>query len=172
MFSPRVLLAGLLAANIAVASPQGGPIISTTLHQSSPTIISSTLHQSTPTALPGHCSTTIDDFEHTFATVKTHECFTHTRPAPSPTCPLLSCRPPPTDAICPEIIRVSSVTVPCATDCCPTTSTKYVSTAACPTCADCPIPTQWITYTTGCPNTPTITASTIITPAWNTPSAN
>ncbi|KAI6091385.1 hypothetical protein F4821DRAFT_227046 [Hypoxylon rubiginosum] len=130
--------------------PQGGPI--------SPVV-----------TIPATCSTTIDDFPHTTASVKTHECYTYEREAPSPTCPTLSCGPRPTDAICPLYIRVSSVTVPCATDCCPTTTTSYQSTGACPTCADCVVPTQWITYTTGCAGTPTITAETIITPPWNTP---
>ncbi|KAI1776893.1 hypothetical protein F4818DRAFT_362239 [Hypoxylon cercidicola] len=153
MLSLRTLLAGaaglLLAANLAAASPQGGPIM--------------------PVSVPAHCSTTIDDFEHTKATVKTHECYTYTREAPAPTCATLSCASRPTDVICPLIIEVSSVTVPCATDCCPNTSTSYVSTGACPTCADCPIPTQWITYTTGCAGTPTITSETTVTPPWNTP---
>ncbi|XXG98515.1 hypothetical protein Hte_004839 [Hypoxylon texense] len=155
MFSSRTLLAGvaglLAAAHLATASPQGGPIIPVS------------------SSLPAHCYTTSDDWEHTTATVKTHECYTYTREAPSPTCATPSCPPRPTDAICPLIIEVSSVTVPCATDCCPTTPTSYVSTGACPTCADCVVPTQWITYTTGCPGTPTITSQTIITPPWNTP---
>ncbi|KAI2606913.1 uncharacterized protein GGS25DRAFT_522429 [Hypoxylon fragiforme] len=98
-------------------------------------------------------------------------CYTYTRDAPSPACPTLSCAPRPTDNFCPQMIRVSSVTVPCATEACPTTATVYDSTAACPTCAACPVPTQWITYTTGCAADPaaTITAMTIETPAWNAP---
>ncbi|KAI4870075.1 hypothetical protein F4820DRAFT_320078 [Hypoxylon rubiginosum] len=149
MLSPRTLLAGvaglLAAASLAAASPQG-PI-------------------KPVSSIPAHCFTTSDDWEHTTATVKTHECYTYTREAPSPNCPIPSCPPRVTDAICPQIIEVSSVTVPCATDCCPTTTTSYVSTAACPTCAgNCPVPTQWITYTTGCAGTPTITSQTIVTP--------
>ncbi|XDG09505.1 hypothetical protein ABKA04_009120 [Annulohypoxylon sp. FPYF3050] len=157
LFSSRIFVstaAALLAlCNVATAVPQGGPI--------SPV--------STPTTIPGHCSTTVDDFEHTTAWVKTHECYTYTRTVQSSTCPTLSCPAQPTDRICPEIIKVSSVTVPCATDCCPTTTTSYVSNGACPTCAECPIPTQWITYTTGCAGTPTITSQTIETAPWNTP---
>ncbi|KAI1103101.1 hypothetical protein F4804DRAFT_244000 [Jackrogersella minutella] len=156
LFSSRVLVstaaAALALCNVAVAIPQGGPI------------------SKVPTAtVPAHCSTTMDDFEHTTAWVKTYECYTYTRTAPSSTCPTLSCPPRPTDEFCPQIIEVSSVTVPCATDCCPTTSTSYVATGACPTCAACPIPTEWITYTTGCEGTPTITSATIETPPWNTP---
>ncbi|OTB08152.1 hypothetical protein M426DRAFT_201732 [Hypoxylon sp. CI-4A] len=156
MYSPRAFVsaaATLLAlCNVAAASPQGGPI-------------------SPAPTLPGHCSTTIDDWEHTTATVKTHECYTYTRTVQSAACPTLSCPPRPTDAICPEIIIESRVTVPCATDCCPTTTTTYEPVGACPTCADCPIPTEWITYTTGCVGTPTITHVSIETPPWNTPGA-
>ncbi|KAI5868488.1 hypothetical protein GGS23DRAFT_33414 [Durotheca rogersii] len=145
-----VATALLAACNVVVASPQ--------------------VFASTPTpTIPGHCSTTIDDFEHTTASVRTHECYTYTRIAPSSTCPMIKCAPRPTDVFCPQYIRVSSVTVPCSTDCCPTTPTSYVSTGRCPTCAPCVVPTQWITYTTGCPGTPTISTETIETPPWNTP---
>lgn len=68
MFSSRTLLAGvaglLAAANLAAAMPQGGPI--------SPVV-----------TIPATCSTTIDDFPHTTASVKTHECYTYEREAPS-----------------------------------------------------------------------------------------
>ena len=76
-------------------------------------------------------------------------------------CPPLTCAPPPTDLVCPQYIKVSSTTVPCATDCCPTTGTTTVEAGTgsrtgagsdnCPTCDPCRIPTEWITYTTGCP---------------------
>ncbi|KAI1083449.1 hypothetical protein F5B20DRAFT_406610 [Whalleya microplaca] len=159
LFSPLTVLsaaAGLLAfSNMALAVPKAST--------SKPT--------PTPT-LPGHCSTTIDDFEHTTGYVKTHSCYTYTQTVPSPPCPTLSCPPRPTDAICPLYIKVSSVTVPCSTDCCPTTPTSYVSKGACPTCANCVVPTQWITYTTGCPNKPTITSETIVTPPWNVPDSS
>ncbi|CAJ2513714.1 Uu.00g018330.m01.CDS01 [Anthostomella pinea] len=114
--------------------------------------------------VPGHCSTTIDDFEHTTGYVKTHECYTRTSTAPAATCPTFSCAPKATDVICPEYIKVSSVTVPCATDCCPTTSTVYEPAGPCSTCDSCKIPTEWWTYTTGCVGTPTITSHTIVTP--------
>ncbi|KAI0014402.1 hypothetical protein F4779DRAFT_9177 [Xylariaceae sp. FL0662B] len=161
LFSPLTVLsaaAGFLAfCNVAAAVPQGGPISKAT---PSPT-------------LPGHCSTTVDDFPHSTGSVKTHSCYTYTRTAPSPTCPTLSCPPKASDVACPLYIKVSSVTVPCSTDCCPSTSTSYVSTGACPTCARCPVPTQWITYTTGCPGTPTITSQTIVTPpGWNVPDSS
>ncbi|KAI1127378.1 hypothetical protein F5Y10DRAFT_194955 [Nemania abortiva] len=117
-------------------------------------------------ALPGSCYTTSDDFEHSTATVLTHECFTQTSVVAAASCPTPSCAPPPTDLVCPLYIKVSSVTVPCTTDCCPTTSTVYESTGPCPTCDPCRIPTEWYTYITGCAGTPTITEVTIITPPY------
>ncbi|KAH8162809.1 hypothetical protein CIB48_g5444 [Xylaria polymorpha] len=36
---------------------------------------------------------------------------------------------------------------------------------ACPTCEVCPIPVEWVTYTTGCVGTPTITEVNTVTPA-------
>ncbi|KAI1142350.1 hypothetical protein F5Y05DRAFT_409495 [Hypoxylon sp. FL0543] len=156
--SPHALISAAAAlsalCNVAAAMPQGGPI--------------APVATPAPT-MPAHCSTTVDTFGLTAGRVKTHECYAYTRTAQSSTCPTLSCAPRPTDNFCAQIIKVSSVTVPCSTDCCPTTSTSYVSNGACPTCAVCPIPTQWITYTTGCPGTATITAVTIETPPWNTP---
>ncbi|KAI0184406.1 hypothetical protein EV127DRAFT_237803 [Xylaria flabelliformis] len=140
------------------------PIITKTPTQSS----------SSSQTLPGSCYTTWDDWEHTTATVKTHECYTRTSLIPPASCPTLSCAPRPTDQVCPLYIKVSSITVPCATDCCPTTSTVYresipaatsgiSTTLPCPTCEACPIPTEWITYTTGCVGTPTITEVNTVT---------
>ncbi|KAI3316605.1 hypothetical protein HD806DRAFT_423053 [Xylariaceae sp. AK1471] len=100
------------------------------------------------------------------ATVLTHECYTFTSVVPAATCPTLSCAPPPTGQVCPLYIKVSSITVPCATDCCPTTSTTYEAAGPCPTCSSCPIPTEWITYTTGCISTPVVAETTIVTPAY------
>ncbi|KAI1386406.1 uncharacterized protein F4822DRAFT_409980 [Hypoxylon trugodes] len=152
LFSSRTLVSGAAALlalfNVVVASPQGGPISGL----------------SDPATIPGHCSTTMDDFEHTTAWVKTHECYTYTRTVQSAACPVPTCPSPDPDQICPEYIKVSKVTVPCSTDCCPTTSTTYVSDGPCSTCDPCHIPTQWITYTTGCAGTPTITSETIVTP--------
>ncbi|TGJ83772.1 hypothetical protein E0Z10_g4997 [Xylaria hypoxylon] len=120
--------------------------------------------------LPGSCYTTFEDYKYTGATVKTHPCYTQTSlfPAAQAPCPTLSCRPIPTDLVCPQYIKVSSLTVPCATNCCPTTSTVYSAdySAPCPTCDPCRIPTEWITYTTGCVGTPTITEVNVITPAY------
>ncbi|KAI1735766.1 hypothetical protein F4680DRAFT_297582 [Xylaria scruposa] len=141
-----------------------------------------TQSSSSPQTLPGSCYTTWDDWEHTTATVKTYECYTRTSLIPPASCPTLSCAPRPTDQVCPLYIRVSSITVPCATDCCPTTSTVYresiaatttttttgaaaSTTLPCPTCEACPIPTEWITYTTGCAGTPTITEVNAVTPS-------
>ncbi|KAI0469498.1 hypothetical protein F4859DRAFT_132984 [Xylaria cf. heliscus] len=151
---------------------------------------------SSPSPLPGSCYTTWDDWEHTTATVKTHSCYTRTSLIPPASCPTLSCAPKPPDRVCVLYIAVSSITVPCATDCCPTTSTVYIESTptpaststgtgtgnsngardgdsdgggdsggvACPTCEECPIPTEWITYTTGCLGTPTITEVNVVTP--------
>ncbi|KAI1749883.1 hypothetical protein F4782DRAFT_285116 [Xylaria castorea] len=151
------------------------PIIAAT------SIATPTQSSSSSQTLPGSCYTTWDDWEHSTATVKTHECYTRTSLVPPASCPTLSCAPRPTDHVCPMYIKVSSMTVPCATDCCPTTSTVYqelISAAAatgssssssatlpCPTCDACPIPTEWITYTTGCAGTPTITEVNVVTPA-------
>ncbi|KAI0390946.1 hypothetical protein F5Y17DRAFT_36343 [Xylariaceae sp. FL0594] len=114
--------------------------------------------------LPASCYTTADDFEHTRATVMTHKCYTRTSVVPAATCPTLSCAPPPSTQVCPLIIKVSSVTVPCATDCCPTTATSYAASGPCPSCDPCRTPTEFITFTTGCPGTPTITRATVVTP--------
>ncbi|KAI0537642.1 hypothetical protein GGR58DRAFT_501965 [Xylaria digitata] len=120
--------------------------------------------------LPASCYTTFDAYGYPHATVKTHSCYTQTSLFPAAPCPTLSCPPIPTDLVCAEYIKVSSITVPCATDCCPTTSTVYKAdySAPCPTCDPCRIPTEWITYTTGCAATPTITEVNVVTPAYPT----
>ncbi|KAH9891368.1 hypothetical protein F4778DRAFT_784961 [Xylariomycetidae sp. FL2044] len=151
---------------VSNAMPQPSDLLTTpfTLTTTSPT----------PAAVPGSCYTTWDDFEHETGGVKGPERYTYTSIVPSSACPTLTCAPKETDRICPLYIKVSAVTVPCATDCCPTTPTVYASAsasasatataAACPTCDPCKIPTELITYTTGCPGTPTITSKTTITP--------
>ncbi|KAI0117786.1 hypothetical protein GGR51DRAFT_500181 [Nemania sp. FL0031] len=165
MFVSRFIIAGYLlafsAAFPAETQPAGSGPECAVLPTPTPT-------SSEPASevLPGSCYTTSDDFPHGTATVITHSCYTRTSIAPAPSCPTPSCSPPPTDQICPLFIKVSSVTVPCTTDCCPTTSTVYESKGPCPTCDPCRIPTEWVTYMTGCPGTPTITMSTIITPAF------
>ncbi|KAI0546053.1 hypothetical protein F4679DRAFT_558770 [Xylaria curta] len=189
MFIPKLMTASYLLAISAAApaetnikpAPEYGygyphhPIITST--PTPPQSISSSQ------TLPGSCYTTWDDWEHTTATVKTYQCYTRTSLIPPASCPTLTCAPRPTDQVCPLYIRVSSITVPCATDCCPTTSTVYresttttttpttdasTTTLPCPTCEACPIPTEWITYTTGCTGTPTITEVNTVTP----PSSN
>ncbi|KAI2625155.1 hypothetical protein GGS21DRAFT_310040 [Xylaria nigripes] len=102
-------------------------------------------------ALPASCYTTIPS-EHT---VETHKCYTLTTVIPPTTCPVLPCPTP--HGMCPQDVVVSSRTVPCSTDCCPTTSTISEPSGPCPTCEACPLPTVWVTYITGCPGTPTIT---------------
>ncbi|KAK8106078.1 hypothetical protein PG999_009437 [Apiospora kogelbergensis] len=88
---------------------------------------------------PAHCSTTWDDWEHTTAGVKTHECYTYSKTRPA----------------------VENLEVPCATDCCVETPTVYVD-APCPTSpTGCVFPTETITQTMGCAETaqkPLVTA--------------
>ncbi|ORY65005.1 uncharacterized protein BCR38DRAFT_189108 [Pseudomassariella vexata] len=100
----------------------------------------------TPTQ-PAHCSTTIDDFEHMTGWVTTHSCYTYTSTTQASSCPTYSRDP---SAICPLYIQVSTIDVPCATDCCPTTGTTYVTEASCSTSVPCPVSTEYITSTTGC----------------------
>ncbi|RYP56196.1 hypothetical protein DL771_011983 [Monosporascus sp. 5C6A] len=116
---------------------------------------------------PATCTTTYIDTAHSTAWTGIHLCHTHTVTDAAASCPALSCPPPPTDLICPMYIKVSSTTVPCSTDCCPMTPTTTVSSGKCVTCDPCRIPTQWITYTTGCPGVPTITTMTMSTPTYS-----
>ncbi|KAI1334868.1 hypothetical protein F5Y15DRAFT_265665 [Xylariaceae sp. FL0016] len=148
-FSPVSLLSAaacLFAASIAAPAETG---LSST---PSPTI-------------PGNCYTTMDDFEHTTASVKGPSCYTHTSTVQAASCPTYSCPSKPTDLVCPDYIKVSSVTVPCSTSCCPSTSTIYEPGGPCSTCDPCRIPTEWITYTTGCAGVATSTSKTTVTPA-------
>ncbi|KAK3353263.1 hypothetical protein B0T25DRAFT_518368 [Lasiosphaeria hispida] len=70
-------------------------------------------------------------------------------------CPKLKCAAP-TNIMCPAYIKLETLEVPCANDCCPNTKTKTV-TKACSTCATgCVIPTQTVTQTTGCGVNPTL----------------
>ncbi|KAI0447577.1 hypothetical protein F4803DRAFT_573424 [Xylaria telfairii] len=194
MFLPELVTAGYLLAisttalagtyrpNVEPAGEYKRPHHHTTTTHPTPTPTptlsissSSSSSSSSPHTLPASCYTTWDDWQHTTATVKTHPCYTRTSLIPPASCPTLSCPPRSTDQVCPLYIKLSSITVPCATDCCPTTSTVYLesparssgsSTApACPTCEVCPVPVEWITYTTGCVGTPTITEVNIITTA-------
>ncbi|KAK3318176.1 hypothetical protein B0H66DRAFT_227070 [Apodospora peruviana] len=82
-------------------------------------------------------------------------CYTHTTTTSKcPTKP--DCSTVSTPHACPLVIKVTTISVPCSTDCCPTTPTKYV-TAPCPGClTSCVIPTITSTVTTGCKATPTI----------------
>ncbi|KAI0022646.1 hypothetical protein F4780DRAFT_777403 [Xylariomycetidae sp. FL0641] len=121
--------------------------------------------------VPGHCSTTVDDFAHTMASVKTHECYTYTSTVPSAGCPTYSCPSNPTDIICAEYILVNTVTVPCATDCCPTTSTVYEPSGTCLDCAGSYCSsrnTRWSTETTGCEGSQTATPTVHTIPVTTT----
>ncbi|RYP19295.1 hypothetical protein DL767_009684 [Monosporascus sp. MG133] len=165
MFSPYIVFlavtAGLLATVNAVPAPSAISEAADALKPKPPP----------PTQKPGvkpppTCTTTYVDTAHWTAWTGTHVCYTHTVTAPAASCPTLSCPPPATDQVCPMYIKVSSTTVPCSTNCCPTTPTTTVSSGECATCDPCHIPTEWITYTTGCPGVPTITEVTTSTPTY------
>jgi len=65
--------------------------------------------------------------------------------------------------MCPMYIKVTSVTVPCSTDCCPHTPTATVTNRVCPGCpTGCVIPTETITVTSGCKKTTGIPVPTAI----------
>ncbi|KAI0478917.1 hypothetical protein GGR56DRAFT_349719 [Xylariaceae sp. FL0804] len=120
-------------------------------------------------ALPATCYTTHRQHRSGHASktagVETHGCYTRTSTVMAASCPSSSCPPKATDLICPDFIKISQVTVPCSTDCCPATPTVTAAVGSCTTCDPCHIPTEWITYMTGCPGTSTITSATIVTPA-------
>ncbi|KAI0453121.1 hypothetical protein F5B21DRAFT_505679 [Xylaria acuta] len=94
MFIPEFMTAGYLLAISATApaetqhpniKPAAGyeclryPIITATPTPTQPSVSSSPSSQT----LPGSCYTTWDDWEHTTATVKTHECYTRTSLVPA-----------------------------------------------------------------------------------------
>ncbi|KAI1353713.1 hypothetical protein F5Y01DRAFT_312609 [Xylaria sp. FL0043] len=161
----QLAIAGYLLALISTTAATGAQSNSVLNYAATP---SPTTSQPSSHTLPGSCYKTFDDIRHLRTTVLTHKCYTRTSSVPAAPCPTLSCQPIPSDQICPLYIKVSSLTVPCATDCCPTTSTVYKpdDSAPCPTCDPCRIPTEWITYTTGCPGTPTITEVSYVTPTY------
>ncbi|KAK4251338.1 hypothetical protein C7999DRAFT_28068 [Corynascus novoguineensis] len=107
-----------------------------------------------PEPLPSTCYGVVD------GVVKTPSCYTATvtktvKPTKPTSCPQYECPPPKDDPImCPMYIKVTSVAVPCSTDCCPSTPTSTVTTTSCPRCTtSCVIPTETITVTTGCKTT-------------------
>ncbi|KAH6659063.1 hypothetical protein BKA67DRAFT_5138 [Truncatella angustata] len=78
------------------------------------------------------------------ATKREQTVLTHAQ-VPCPACP------PQTNPIaCPALAVLTTLQVPCSTDCCPTTSTTYLP-GTCPPCGQCVIPTYTSTVTTGCP---------------------
>ncbi|KAI0910102.1 hypothetical protein F4823DRAFT_389647 [Ustulina deusta] len=66
--------------------------------------------------LPQSCYTTFEDFRYHRTRVLTHSCYTRTSFFPAGPCPTLSCPRASTGHVCPLYIKVSTVTVPCATD--------------------------------------------------------
>ncbi|KAI1113440.1 hypothetical protein F5Y14DRAFT_451977 [Nemania sp. NC0429] len=140
------------------------PPFSPTSEISPPPLISSTTSIS-PLLLPETCYTTWEDPEGRTTTLGTHECYTRTHIIPATTCPKPECPPPAPDQPCPLYIKLSSVTEPCATDCCPTTATVSEAVGPCETCDPCRIPTEIVTYMTGCAGPePTVTITNIVTP--------
>ncbi|KAL1867937.1 hypothetical protein VTK73DRAFT_3902 [Phialemonium thermophilum] len=78
-------------------------------------------------ALPAHCTTTSFDAASSTPVARTHECFTLTKSLQSANC---SCVHDP-ELVCPMVISLTTVAIPCSTDCCPTTPT--VTAYTCPT---------------------------------------
>ncbi|KAK4044199.1 hypothetical protein C8A01DRAFT_31807 [Parachaetomium inaequale] len=100
-----------------------------------------------PGGLPPTCIGFVD------GAVKTPSCYTATttKTVTPSICPLIKCVAPTDPIMCPMYIKVTTVAVPCSTDCCPQTPTATVTKSACPTCTTgCVIPTQTVTVTTGC----------------------
>ncbi|RKU47182.1 hypothetical protein DL546_007690 [Coniochaeta pulveracea] len=92
----------------------------------------------------------------------TKSCYTFTATTTPKVCPMIKCIGD-DPLVCPMIVKVTTTAVPCATNCCPVTPTKYTTTA-CPTCATgCVIPTITETITTGCKATTTPTAGPSVT---------
>ncbi|KAI1201346.1 hypothetical protein F5X97DRAFT_320427 [Nemania serpens] len=119
--------------------------------------------------LPESCYSTWQD-ELGTTMLMTHECYTRTSIIPAPSCPKPSCPPPEPDQVCPLYIKRSSVTMPCSTDCCPETTTALEAVGPCEEeCDPCHIPTEWVTYMTGCAGgPPTITMTEVVTPTTTT----
>ncbi|KAK4150160.1 hypothetical protein C8A00DRAFT_37250 [Chaetomidium leptoderma] len=103
-----------------------------------------------PGALPPTCIGFVD------GTIKTPSCYTATTTTTvvPTTCPLIKCAAPTDPIMCPMYIKVTTTSVPCATDCCPKTPTATVTKKKCPSCTTgCVIPTITSTVTTGCKTT-------------------
>ncbi|KAK3323805.1 hypothetical protein B0T19DRAFT_426971 [Cercophora scortea] len=98
----------------------------------------------TPTVnLPASCTSTVK------GTLKGPSCYTRTATTtPSAGCPKLNC--PNLDLVCPALIKVTTTEIPCSTDCCPKTPTKYITTSCAGCATGCVIPTETVTVTTGC----------------------
>lgn len=120
----------------------------TTVTLTVPTTTPTTITSSYPvTTIPASCYTTFDDWAHTTAWVSAEKCYTYTSTTSATDCPTCHLTTPLT---CEAIAKVSIVTVPCSTDCCPVTPTAYVA-SACPPCGTCVIPTYYSTVTSsGC----------------------
>ncbi|KAI0156280.1 hypothetical protein BJ166DRAFT_580939 [Pestalotiopsis sp. NC0098] len=113
-----------------------------------------TVPSPTPT-IPASCFTTFIDAIHRTGTIKGPSCYTATTTfalnilTSVITVPCFACPPLSTPIACPAIAFQTIVDVPCATDCCPTTSTTTLP-GTCPPCGSCVIPTYTSTVTTGC----------------------
>lgn len=82
----------------------------------------------------------------TATSTQKQECYTYTETRPDASCPTFYRDP---EVMCPMYVKIETIEVPCAISCCPTTPTAYVF-RPCPTSEPCPIPTETLTYTTGC----------------------
>ncbi|KAL1843707.1 hypothetical protein VTK73DRAFT_2788 [Phialemonium thermophilum] len=110
-------------------------------------------------AAPGPLATITSDLPAS-CTEKPVSCYTRTHTTSSENCPRINC-PMASRLICPMYISITSLPVPCSTDCCPSTPTHYVTHSCVTTCPTaCVIPTETVEVTTGCPATPTPTGRT------------
>ncbi|KAK7987202.1 hypothetical protein PG988_002190 [Apiospora saccharicola] len=96
--------------------------------------------------IPASCTTTS---RHALVT---HSCYTATAYTTRiGGCERLECPPRTRPVMCPLFEIESIVTVPCKTDCCPTTPTTTVTTPCPSPCPECPHTVLTKTTTTGCP---------------------
>ncbi|KAL2261337.1 hypothetical protein VTK26DRAFT_4385 [Humicola hyalothermophila] len=114
--------------------------------------------------LPGGLPPTCVGFQD--GVIKTPDCYTATTTVDPTKCPITHCPTPTGLILCPQYIKLTTISVPCSTDCCPTTPTHTV-TDKCPGCpgTTCVIPTSTITVTTGCktPVPPALTPTATLT---------
>ncbi|KAF3020090.1 Rhs element vgr protein [Neopestalotiopsis sp. 37M] len=103
------------------------------------------------TGIPGSCLTTFIDAIDRTGDIIGPSCFTYTT---TYALPCFACPPLSTPIACPALAVLTSITVPCPTDCCPTTTTTTLP-GTCPPCGTCVIPTYTSTVSATCTSTST-----------------